>query len=150
MNPYFKSLIVVTLLLIVSASTISAGFFTSVSGLLTQSIWNETESWRDEDGDGLFVFDSDSCQADNNWLFRSDGTFQMTENIRKCEPDMSFLDTINATWSLKSNETILSLGFKEFDVDYEIIAIGEHEIILHIKDSDNPTAPTWEKMILRR
>lgn len=138
------------LLIVVCASAISAVLPVGVGDILTQSVWTEMESWTDKNSDGVFVFDTDSCQADNNWLFRSNGTFMMTEDVRKCEPDMPFLDTISGNWLLKNNQTVLSLDLTEDDVDFQIIAIGEHELILHIMDTGNPTAVTWEKIILRR
>jgi hypothetical protein len=150
MKSQIKSLIFTALLAAVCAFAMSAVLPTSVSDILTQSTWTEMESWKDKDGDGNFTFDTDSCQADNNWLFRPNGTFEMTEDVRKCEPDMPYLDTIPGTWTLKSNQTVLSLGFDEFDLDFQIDAIGQNEIILHIMDIENPNTPTWEKIILRR
>lgn len=122
----------------------------NTSDLLTQSPWTEMESWKDEDGDGVFTFDTDSCQADNNWIFHTDGSFETLEDVIKCEPDMPFLDTIAGTWTLKNNQTVLSFDLVEYDVDFQIFAIGEHELILHIMDVDNLTTPSWEKIILRR
>lgn len=108
------------------------------------------ESYKDKEGNGNFAFDTDSCQADNDWLFRPDGSFELTEDAIKCEPDIPNLDTIFGTWTLKDNQTILSLGFDEFDLDFLIDAVGQNEIHLFILDAENPTAPTWEKIILRR
>ncbi|MBV6443634.1 MAG: hypothetical protein EPGJADBJ_05417 [Saprospiraceae bacterium] len=147
---HLKSLIFNALLLIVYAFTISAVFPTDVSDFLTQSLWTQMESYKDKEGDGNFVFDTDSCQADNNWLFRPDGTFEMTEDVRKCEPDMPFLDTLSGNWSLKNNQTVLSLDLTEFDLDFQIDAIGPNEVILHIMDTENPNTPAWEKILLRR
>lgn len=145
-----KFLIFSGLLIAACTLTISAILPTSVSDILTQSVWTEMESYKDKDGDGNFVFDTDSCQADNNWLFRMDGTFETTEDVIKCEPDMPFLDTISGNWTLKSNQTVLSLGFDEFDLDFQIDAIGQNEIYLFIMDSEDPNVLPWEKIILRR
>lgn len=123
---------------------------TDTEDILTQSVWTEMESWKDKDGDGVFAFETDSCQADNNWLFMPDGTFEMTEDNKKCEPDMPYLDTIDGNWTLKNNQTVLSLDLSEYDIEFQIFAIGEHELILHIMDNDNPTASPWEKIILKR
>ena len=142
---------IIVLLSIVNIKIVEQSPVTGTEDILTQSIWTGMESWKDKDSDGNFSFDTDSCQADNNWLFRPDGTFEMTEDVIKCEPDMPFLDTIVGNWLLKSNQTVLSLDLTEYDVDFQIFAIGEHELILHILDADNPTIePTWEKIILRR
>lgn len=125
----------------------------SVSGTeetLTQSIWTEMESWKDKDGDGVFVLEMDSCQADNNWYFKVDGTFEMTEDFLKCEPDMPYLDTLSCNWLLRENETVLSLTTDESDLDFQIYAIGEHELILYLVDLNSPSTPSWEKIILRR
>jgi hypothetical protein len=150
MKPHLKSLIFKALPVLVCVLAFSAIYPTSVSDILTQSIWTEMESYKDKEGDGNFVFDTDSCQADNNWLFRTDGTFETTEDVVKCEPDMPFLDTVSGTWTLKNNQTVLSLGFDEFDLDFHIDAIGQNEIYLFIMDSESPNAPSWEKIILRR
>ena len=126
--------------------------FTGTEDILTQSIWTDMESWKDKDGDGVFTFDTDSCQADNNWLFRPNGTFESTEDVRKCEPDMPFLDTVSGNWLLQNNQTILKLTFPDGsdEIVFQIFAVGEHELILHITDPDNVTVPAWEKVILRR
>ncbi len=150
MKQLFKFLTITALPFILCALFISAACPPGISDILTQSIWTEMESWKDKDGDGIFTFDTDSCQADNNWLFRPNGTFEMTEDVRKCEPDMPYLDTISDTWTLKSNQTVLSLDLIEFDLDFQIYAVGQNEITLHIMDTDNPNTPTWEKIILRR
>lgn len=131
---------------------ISAACPLGVSDILTQSIWTSMESWKDEDGDGVFVLEMDSCQADNNWLFRADSTLVMTEDALKCEPDMPYLDTITCGWFLKNDETVLALAIEDGgeELDFQIFAVGEHELVLHIMDSDNPTIAPWEKIILRR
>ncbi|MBK8192890.1 MAG: hypothetical protein IPK76_06700 [Lewinellaceae bacterium] len=120
------------------------------SDLLAQSAWTETDFWKDEDGDGVFIYDTDSCQADNNWRFNADSALVITEGVLKCEEDMPYLDTIYFNWLLKNNETVLSMISKESDLDFQIFAIGEHELILYLIDPENTAAPTREKIILRR
>lgn len=123
---------------------------TSTIDILTQGIWTNMESWKDEDGDGIFVYKTDSCEADNNWHFMPDSTIELTEDVLKCEPDMPFLDTISCQWFLKSNETVLCFRTDESDLDFQIFAIGEHELILFVTDTEYPNTPSWEKIILRR
>lgn len=125
---------------------------TEITSILTHAVWTQMESWKDTDGDGIFNFDTPDCQADNHWDFHADGSFLLTEDSLKCEPDLPFLDTLSCSWNLTNNETVLGLSMpaSQEEMDFQIIAIGDQEIILHLIDPEYPNEPVREKIILRR
>ena len=125
---------------------------TGTADTLTQNIWTSIESWKDDNSDGIFTLDMPDCQMDNNWHFKTDSTLEITEDVVICEPDLPFLDTLSSVWSLKENETVLGLQFpaSEEELEFQIFAIGENELILHFIDPDYPNDPVREKIILKR
>jgi hypothetical protein len=119
------------------------------AALLTQSTWTSTETWDDFDGDGTFALDTIPCRQDNHWEFHADSTFIITEDSLKCEPELTFLDTIRGEWRLENNDTRLTLSFADGAEEFSMSlhAIGPNLLTLYFSGNENPNDPVVRQRV---
>lgn len=122
---------------------------TPTAELLTQGTWTSTETWDDFDADGTFILDTTACKQDNQWAFFPDSTFMVMEDSLKCEPELTFLDTIRGEWRLENNDTRLTLSFAEGAEEFSmsVHAIGPNLLTLHFSGSENPNDPVVRQRV---
>lgn len=125
----------------------------NTGAILTSAPWTSIETWDDFDADGTFVLDTLQCHNDNHWLFLNNGNLLITEGLIKCEPEMTFLDTILGQWTLENNDTRLKISFSggEDGFSMNIYAVGPNEVTFRFSGSENPNDPlVRQRVILRR
>lgn len=105
--------------------------------------------WDDFDADGTFVLDTTACKQDNQWAFFPDSTFMVMEDSLKCEPELTFLDTIRGEWRLENNDTRLTLSFAEGAEEFSmsVHAIGPNLLTLYFSGNENPNDPVVRQRI---
>ena len=116
--------------------------------LLTQGPWTSMEYWLDQGGNGNYVRVSEACDEDNQWIFNTDGTYEISDSTLRCDPNGGVLSVVNK-WALKNNNSVLSLiyemPFLSTD-DFDIVSITSNRLeIVSVG-----TALPIEKYVLKR
>jgi hypothetical protein len=100
--------------------------------LLTQSAWKVQSLSVDLNKDGTGDADAtsyfQSCDLDNTYSFKTDGSGTTDEGATKCNPDNP--QTASFTWLFKSGETILSGNFTLLNGDASIISINDTSLVI--------------------
>jgi Lipocalin-like domain len=111
----------------------------SKAELLTQSAWKIVKE-EEKVGNGAWVnntLNSPACDKDNNFIFKSNATFEFNEGAVKCNPaDNQIIDT--GKWSLENNNTLLRIIYTGNTIpdDISIEQLGENTLIL-LSSDDN-------------
>ncbi len=110
--------------------------------LITQSTWKFDRAGLDLDNNG--TIDSplpagvlQSCDTDGTLTFNSNGTGVGDEGTTKCDPATP--QTVNFTWSLKNNETVINISnvlFGGLTGDVKLIDVTSTKLTLE-KDVTN-------------
>jgi hypothetical protein len=111
----------------------------SKAELLTQSAWKIVKE-EEKAGNGAWVDNtpnSSACSKDNNFIFKSNATFEFNEGATKCSPtDAQIIDT--GTWSLENNNALLRIIFTGNTVpdDLSIEQLDENTLLLSSSDDN--------------
>jgi hypothetical protein len=109
--------------------------------LLTQSIWKVQSVSVDLNKDGIGDADASSyfqsCDLDNTYNFKTDGTGIMDEGATIC--DSSNPQTRAFIWSFKNNETILSGDFISSNGDATLISINDTNLVISYDYQSTPS-----------
>ncbi len=115
--------------------------------LLTQSIWKLQSVSVDLNKDGTGDADAtsyfQSCDLDNTYNFKTDGTGIMDEGATIC--DSADPQTQPFTWTFTTNETILSGNFKFSNGDATLISLNDTNLV--VSYDNNFGTPTSYRII---
>lgn len=104
----------------------------SKTTLVTQSSWKIQSVGADVNKDGTVDQDVtsylQSCQIDNTYTLKSDGTGTADEGATKCNSTDPQTTAIN--WSFKSNETVFSGNLGFFSGDANISTLNETNFVV--------------------
>jgi hypothetical protein len=104
----------------------------SKTTLATQSTWKIQSVGADLDKNGSVDYDAtsqlQSCQTDNIYTLKSDGTGTADEGTTKC--NSTDAQTSAIVWSFKSNETIFNGNLGIFSGDATISALNDANFVL--------------------
>jgi hypothetical protein len=105
--------------------------------LLTQNSWKVQSVKLDLDKNGTGETDAtsyfQSCDLDNTYAFKADGSGTMDEGATIC--DSADPQTQPFNWVFKSNETILSGNFSFTNGDAAIISLNDASLVVSYDDN---------------